>query len=92
MIMQKKRLGGFFYMSCALERYLSCEAHLGPAWSFSEGRQGAKQTKTNYASALGAPEDTFDKKDCGSILRGDDLLEVDKDNHFFSNSNMISQI
>ena len=46
---------GFFCMSCALDRYLSCEAHLGPAWSHSESRQGT-QTKTNYAWALGASQ------------------------------------
>ena len=49
--------------SCrAQDRYLSCEAHLGRAWSYSESRQGI-QTKTNYAWALlGAPEDKLERK------------------------------
>ena len=72
-----KRLSGFFCMSCALNRYLSCEAHLGPAWSYSESRQGT-QTKTNYAWALGGSQwerlkTSLTKKDCGSIFRREDL-------------------
>ena len=55
-MMHKIKLEGFFlYMSCVLDRYLSCEAHLGSAWSYSESRQGA-QTKTNYAWALGGSQ------------------------------------
>ena len=82
---------GFFCMSCALDRYLSCEAHLGPAWSYSESRQGT-QTKTNYAWALGGSQWERLKTSLTEESPTGHNTEVDKGDHFILNSNMLSQI
>ena len=87
-------------MSCAHDRYLSCEAHLGFGWSYSESRQGT-QTKTNYAWAMGASQlerlktsltkKTVDPYSEERPTTGHDT-QVDKENHFIPNSNLLSQI
>ena len=84
------------FTCCVLKTVtFSCEAHLGPAWSYSESRQGI-QTKTNYAWAFWERQKTSLTKKMWFHIQerptyGHDT-ELDKGKHPFLNFNVLSQI